>query len=343
MPIFGKIKLFHYVNVLITAAFAAAFVYMTWASYHHDFESSDYLMAVAEADDLAVRATELALRPEGIPPTGALSLMQNDPKVKGRELYVRHCATCHAFVPQPGEAIHPDFMPYYPPKPAEGAKPWEAAGPNLYHPISKHWIAGFVDKNRIQTGDYFGGTAFNNGSMVDFVKNTLPENMEFLDEMIADDDPEDPDYTIKSAAEGLDLLNEMLYQEALLDGSRAMVDGLPKGVDESRYELFSEFGCDETGCHKFYDKGAIGSATDLTGYMSREWLIGAIANIEDPRFYGSKNDGMPVYHVAGDGDSTLTLQEVEMITDFLRGHWYRPAAPANAPIAEEPADDDETE
>ena len=335
MPIFGKIKLFHYVNVLITAVFTIAVVCMTWASYHHDFSSDDYRLAVAEAEDLAVRATELALRPDGIPPTGVLSLMQSDPKVKGRELFVRHCATCHAFAPQPGETIHPDFMPYYPPKPAEGAKPWEAAGPNLYYPISKHWISGFVDKDRIQTSDYFGGTAFKDGSMFQFVRDTLPENMEFIDEMIADDDPDDPMYNFASAAEGLDRINEILYQEALRSGSRTMADGLPEGIDEKRYELFTDFGCDETGCHKFYDKGAIGSATDLTGYMSREWLIGAIANIEDPRFYGSKNDSMPIYYVEGDADSALTSEEVELVVDFLRGTWYRPAAPEKAPVAGE--------
>ncbi|MCL2622987.1 MAG: cytochrome b N-terminal domain-containing protein [Planctomycetaceae bacterium] len=330
VPILGKFKPLHYLIVLITLAFAGAVGYMTWASYRHDFTDPDYLIAVAEAEDLAVRATELALRPDGIPLAGALSLMQSDPKVKGRELYIRHCATCHAFVPQPGEAIHADFMPYYPPKPAEGAEPWKATAPNLYNPISKHWIAGFVDKVRITSDDYLGGTSFARGSMVQYVRDTLPDTMEFIDEMIADDDPDDPMYSFASAEEGLDLLNDMLYREALRDGRRAVVDKLPAGISEKRYELFTEFGCDETGCHKFYDKGAIGSAADLTGYMSREWLIGSIANIEDPRYYGAKNDGMPVYYVEGSADSTMTLQEVELIADFLRGNWYRPERPVAA-------------
>ncbi len=341
VPLLGKFKPFHYLIVLATAAFFGAFVYMTWASYRHDFADPDYLMAVAEADDLAVRATELALRPEGIPPTGALSLMQSDPKVKGREIFIRHCATCHAFVPQPGQAVNRDFMPYYPPKPAEGAEPWKAVAPNLYEPISKFWISGFTDKTRIVSDDYLGGTAFRNGSMVDFVRNTLPDNLTFIDEMIADDDPENPMYSFASAKEGLGLLDDMLYQEALRDGPRAMTDTTPEGIDEKRYELFTEFGCDETGCHKFYDKGKIGDATDLTGYMSREWLIAVIANIEDPRFYGAKNDGMPIYHIDGQADSTLTRQEVELVADWLRGHWYRPAAPvvtpeAPAPVVEPP-------
>jgi len=328
VPILGKFKPFHYLIVLATLAFAGALGYMTWASYWHDFTDPDYLIAVAEAEDLAVRAIELALRPEGIPPTGALSLMQSDPKVKGRELFVRHCATCHGFTPQPGEAIHPDFMPYNPPKPAEGAKPWEATAPNLYYPISKHWIAGFMDKERIVSDNYFGGAEMlKSGSMANFVRRDLKDKLEEIDEDI-------DDYSFASAKEGLDLLNEMLYQEALRDTSRAMDGKLPEGITEQRYDLVTDFGCDETGCHKFYDKGKIGKATDLTGYMSREWLIAAIANIEAPRFYASKNDGMPVYYVEGKADSTLTLQEVELIADFLRGHWYRPQRPVAVPEAD---------
>jgi ubiquinol-cytochrome c reductase cytochrome b subunit len=338
VPILGKFKPFHYLIVLATVAFFGAVVYMTWISYRKDFTDPDYLMAVAEAEDLAVRAIELAFRPEGIPPTGALSLMQSDPKVKGREIFIRHCATCHGFTPQPGEAVHADFMPYYPPKPAEGAEPWKAKAPNLYDPIRKHWIAGFMDKERIVSDDYFGGSAFRNGAMVQFVRETLPEDLEFIDEVIADDDPDEPTYSFKSAKEGLDLLNEMLYQEALRDGPRAMDGKLPGGLDEKRYELFSDFGCNTDACHNFYDKKAPGSkATDMTGYMSREWLIAVIANIEAPRFYGATNDGMPVYYVEGKADSTLTLQEVELVTDWLRGHWYRPV---KAETQTEPQTDD---
>ena len=328
VPILGKFKPFHYLIVLITAAFVVALIYMTWASYHHDFTSPDYLMAVAEAEDLAVRATELALRPEGIPPTGALSLMQSDPKVRGRELFVRHCATCHAFVPQPGEVVHPDFMPYFPPKPTEGTEPWKATAPNLYYPISKHWIAGYTDKERIRSDEYFGNTAFRSGPMANFVRLDLEDKLKEIDEDIEIDEEL---YSFSSAKEGLDLLNEMLYQESLRDAPRVMVGKLPQGLTEQQYQLFNDFGCDESKCHKFYDMGKIGSATDLTGYMSREWLVAVIANIEDPRFYGAKNENMPVYYAEGKADSLMTLQEVELVTDYLRGHWYRPNRPSAVP------------
>ena len=42
-------------------------------------------------------------------------------------------------------------------------------------------------------------------------------------------------------------------------------------------------------CHDI-DSEDEGSAPDLTGYGSREWLIAFIENPEDQRFYGKKND-----------------------------------------------------
>ncbi|MDR1494226.1 MAG: cytochrome b N-terminal domain-containing protein [Planctomycetaceae bacterium] len=310
VPILGKFKPFRYLIVLTTAAFLVAFLYMTYASYHHDWTNGDYLQAETEADELAVRSLELALRPEGIPPTGALSLLQNDPKVQGRTIFVRHCATCHAFEPQPGETPHKDFRPYRHPKPAAGSETWKAAAPNLYHPISKFWIGGFLDEKRLKSDDYFGGTEFRNGSMV---KDVISVNF-----------PADEDQA--AFQEDRDNLSEALYQEALLDKPREMDGKLPKGIKASHYELIENFGCTDANCHKFYGLGEknIGKAADLTGYMSREWLIGAIADIGGPKYYGVKNSSMPVYFVEGKADSTLTRAEVELVADWLRGHWYRP-------------------
>ncbi|MDR1383861.1 MAG: cytochrome b N-terminal domain-containing protein [Planctomycetaceae bacterium] len=319
VPIFGKFKPFRYLIMLITAAFFVAFLYMTYASYHHDWISDDYLQAEAETDELAVRSLELALRPEGIPPTGALSLLKNDPKIQGRAIFVRHCATCHAFEPQPGELPHQDFRPYRHPKPSvipetqeAGAAPetWKATAPNLYNPISKFWMSGFLDENRLKSDQYFGGTEFKNGSMI---KDVVSVNF-----------PADEDQA--AFQEDRDGLSEALYQEALLNAPRKMDGERPKGIHPSHYELIESFGCTDANCHKFYGLGEknFGKAVDLTGYMSREWLIGAIANIGDPKYYGAKNTSMPVYFVEEKADSTLTLAEVELVADWLRGHWYRP-------------------
>ena len=73
-------------------------------------------------------------------------------------------------------------------------------------------------------------------------------------------------------------------------------------------------------CHKFHDNGE-DSAPDLTAYGSREWLIAFISNPEHERFYGDRNDRMPAF---GE-EKSLSPDEIELVTDWLRGEWYRPS------------------
>ena len=55
----------------------------------------------------------------------------------------------------------------------------------------------------------------------------------------------------------------------------------------------SEYSC--TDCHKFQDVGELGSAPDLTGYGSEEWLVEFISNADHERFYAGTNDRMPLF------------------------------------------------
>ena len=71
----------------------------------------------------------------------------------------------------------------------------------------------------------------------------------------------------------------------------------PPSVAAGAALIKDQAGC--TNCHHFHDEGSLGSAPDLTGYGSREWLIGMISNPEHERFYGDKNDRMPAF-AAGD-------------------------------------------
>ncbi len=80
-----------------------------------------------------------------------------------------------------------------------------------------------------------------------------------------------------------------------------------------------------TECHTFHGKGTA-SGPDLTGYGSRDWLIGIIANPAHKRFYGKENDRMPAYaESATDAKKNLlSRQELELLVDWLRGEWYEP-------------------
>jgi len=82
-----------------------------------------------------------------------------------------------------------------------------------------------------------------------------------------------------------------------------------------------------TDCHKFHDQGELGSAPDLTGYGSREWLLGMIDNPQHERFYsGDRNDRMPAF--ADDSEhperNLLSPRELSLLVDWLRGDWYEP-------------------
>ena len=57
-----------------------------------------------------------------------------------------------------------------------------------------------------------------------------------------------------------------------------------------------------------------GSGPDLTGYASREWMIEFIKNPAHEKFYGDKNDRMPLFGEKGE----LTPRQIEMIVDWLR-------------------------
>ena len=88
-------------------------------------------------------------------------------------------------------------------------------------------------------------------------------------------------------------------------------------------------------CHKFHDAGELGSAPDLTGYGSREWLIGMIRDPKHERYYRDDNDRMPSFAAEPDdaAQNRLKSQTIEVIVDWLRGDWYEPPAaePSTAP------------
>ena len=78
-------------------------------------------------------------------------------------------------------------------------------------------------------------------------------------------------------------------------------------------------------CHKFHDAGELGMAPDLTGYMSRSWMIDFIKNPTAERFYGDNNDRMPSFAPHDDPRlNQLDDKSLGLIVDWLRGDWVCP-------------------
>lgn len=306
IPIIGHSKPGHYFNIVAVACLFLGFCYLTYASYRHDYwdpSMEAFRTDARQADRIAERVVELCLAPDGIPPEGALTLLERDPFLQGPALYEQHCAICHPFRPLDGEPEHPDFRPILCEEPS---------APNLYNPIRKKWIAGFFDAKRIRGDDYFGKTKFVNGSMVGYVRGDMKD--------ILEEDEENEKH--------LEEIIALLEEEAKRERPRTETPQGVEGLTADQTSLFEDFTCNL--CHHAYaqsGKPAI-QAPDLRGYMSRDWMIGIIADPTSSRFYGPDvantkgNDRMPSFHL-GPHDATLSLREIETLVDWLRGKWYR--------------------
>jgi ubiquinol-cytochrome c reductase cytochrome b subunit len=172
-----------------------------------------------------------------------------------------------------------------------------ASAPDLKGFGSREWLAGLLDPAKVDGPAYFGGTRFKEGKMVRFVKNKVakytPEQKASLQKVIA----------AVSAEAGLP-------SQAALDARDTAL------IQEGRELAREDMSC--TDCHQFRKPDDEATAPDLTGWGSREWLIGIISNPAHERFYGKRNDRMPAFAETGQMDAAA----IGMVADWLRGDWY---------------------
>jgi mono/diheme cytochrome c family protein len=176
----------------------------------------------------------------------------------------------------------------------------EPSASDLHGFASRAWLTGLLDPERIDGPHYFGGTRFEEGRMVRFVKRDVaeftPEQKLELRSVIA----------ALSAEAALPAQVEMDANDASL-----LATGREAMAGESMR-------CTE--CHKFHEHDDLPVGPDLTGYGSRAWLIDFISDPAHTRFYGRRNDRMPSY---GE-DQVLDSASIGLIADWLRGDWYVP-------------------
>jgi ubiquinol-cytochrome c reductase cytochrome b subunit len=311
MPFLGHWELGHRFNVVWTIALLVGAIVLTalaWRADHNGTspESQHYLAAVANAHAEAERVVELASSPTGIPPSGALALLQSDPKTQGPKLFRQHCAACHPHF-DPGDADT------HSPQSIVSENPTAS---NLWAFGTPQWVAGILDPERIAGPHYFGNTAFKEGEMVTWVNdNIAPQMADLQGDELAEFRRKVEDVTLALASEA---------------GSIAeMVADLDSRVEAGREAMVSEFLCID--CHKFREHGELGLAPELTGYASREWLTQFISNPEHERFYPEKNDRMPAFALNAENPAAnrLSPEELSLLVSWLRGEWYEPNADAN--------------
>jgi ubiquinol-cytochrome c reductase cytochrome b subunit len=310
MPIIGRWNLGHRFNVVWTFALLVGAGVLTALAWHHDHngntaDSKKYLAAVADAETQAERAIVLAGSPTGIPPTGALSLMRGDPKTAGPKLFREHCASCHNHAPPSGSGTH-DITQVF------AAEKSSAA--NLWNFGSYEWIRGLLDADKIAGPHYFGNTKFKDGEMAtSFLKETVGEQLQELKG--------------EELAKYKQALDDVALALAVEGGNQTgQVADLEQRVEAGRAAIVDVFAC--TDCHKFHDHEGGGTAPDLTGYGSREWLTAFISNPAAERFYGENNDRMPAFAAhPGDKSNRLSDDDLIILVRWLRGDWYEPVAP----------------
>jgi len=76
----------------VIAIFGGAIVLAEVARVH-DAHDTHYVKARAKADLQAEAVVRLAM--DGVPPAGALAMVRADPELHGRQLFDKHCASCH--------------------------------------------------------------------------------------------------------------------------------------------------------------------------------------------------------------------------------------------------------
>ncbi len=279
---------------LIVLAGAVAWVGLTYAALSRDWRDEDYLASRRNLERLSDRARLLADR-TGVPPEGAQALLRNDPQTQGPLLFARHCASCHTHLDAQGQGIAAE-------------KP---AAPNLYGFASRTWLVGMLDAERIRRPEYFGKTELADGEMAGALQSLFDEaESEEQRRQLRDD---------------LTAVAGALSAEARLPPPEGAEPVHTEALQAGAELLAGRLGC--TDCHRFHDQGELGSAPDLTGYGSRDWIIGMMSNPAHPRFYGgNEKDGMPAFAAEPDHPdrNLLTPRELMLLADWLRRDWVEP-------------------
>jgi ubiquinol-cytochrome c reductase cytochrome b subunit len=237
-------------------AMLAGAALLSWQSIAADRNDAEYQVAKAVSKRDAARAVELANA--GVPITGALTLMRNDPYTQGPRIFSRNCASCHRYDGHDG-------MGNALPKDSISASDLKGYG-------SREWAQGFLNADTILTMRYWGGTAHTEGDMTGWLGDHMP------------DTPEEQ-ATRRNVVLALSSQAALSRQAAMDKKDSAQI---AMGIAFMRD---TKNGCAE--CHKFQDVGT--DSPELDGWASREWMVAFVNDPSHPRFFGRDNDRMPSY------------------------------------------------
>ena len=276
-PFIGASRSGHQINIGFWWTLLAGSVALTLLAFSEDRSNVRHAAAIEEANWQADRVLTI-VEDQGIPPAGAVTLLREDRENRGRVLFAAHCASCHRYKGHDGRGYPVDD---------------KQSAPELAGFASVEWVTRLLTHEHYVSEEYFGGTAFKDGTMAKKV--------------LAKYSPEETALLPKIALLLSDMAN-LPYQDPLSEDEREELLSLFYNDDED-----FEDGLACIDCHDI-DSEEEGYAPDLTGYGSDEWTVAFIKNPEDERFYGEENDRMPCYG----RDAKLTDEEIQILSDWIR-------------------------
>jgi quinol-cytochrome oxidoreductase complex cytochrome b subunit/mono/diheme cytochrome c family protein len=330
MPLIGRFQVGHYFNRAVIVGLLLAAGVLTMLALREDYfapladqfkldksqrdqfkkeisNSKAFIQARHAAEQEAQRMHELINRrmvnPDGtlseplfIQKQGAVYLLRNDPLTQGRALFEQKCYSCHDYRDPENSFTHAADEETEEEHPQEAKK---FVAPDLYGFGSRKWLANFFDPQKIDSPQFFGHTKHKEGEMVQWLKDEGANISEAQWHAIT--------AALSAQAE--------LPAQRVLDKQDPEL--LAKGV-----KLIGEKCID---CHKFGEAGDLGTAPDLTGYGSYEWMLGFLSDPAHERFYRDTNDAMPAFaeDLNQPAAHKVSVRELSLIVDWLRGEYYR--------------------
>ncbi len=257
-------------------------------SARDDSRDAAFQKAKAKAAARATIARTLAMN--GVPPQGALAMMQDDPELRGEATFAQSCASCHAL----GDL-------------GELAK---SNAPSLDGWATEAWILAMLHDP--DNAHRFGKTPY---------KTQMPS----MDTPPATPDPDAPPFKAMSAddlkataaflASQADEPGEVPAPSATRQNAEARQRAMARG------EAIVSQQC--TSCHLWKgqgDDGGQGLAPELFGYASVAWVRAQVANPANPATYREnaldpeKKGHMPRF------DTELSPADVDGVARWTRKH-----------------------
>ncbi|MDO4630654.1 MAG: hypothetical protein Q4C70_15850, partial [Planctomycetia bacterium] len=191
MPFIVKLPGGYFINLGYFIVFALVMIYLTMASYERDAKNESYQTAMKAEHEKAVAVYTAIQDFGGIRKSGALSMISenvasaSDAEVKiptGPEVFKKHCASCHPYAPADASVTGDDIFRLETP-----------TAPNLYGYGTRDWIAGWFDKDKIVSVDYYGyeNSPFKDENMALFAQSLANEIAEFEKPAVEEDDSYD--------------------------------------------------------------------------------------------------------------------------------------------------------